>query len=428
MALPKSLINNSLFAGSAVYILANVINAAIPFALLPVLTRYLRPDEYGEVAMFQTLLGALGAFVGINVAGAAGRKYYDGNLAEDELKQFIGSCLQILLVSALTIFFFVFVFSKQLGESLGLPTAAILSAVAVSGGNVIVQLRLNQWQVRKQAHKYGGLQVSQSALNMLLSLLLVVVMMRGAEGRITAQVLAMVISALIALLFLNKDDLLTFLIWKPKYIREALAFGAPLVPHIGGAFLLNSVDRFVINAQLGLAEAGLYMVAVQLVGVMALVFSAVNSAYVPWLFERLNRDLHEEKCLIVRYTYIWFVAIIFGAGLVHLFGPALVVLIAGPEYSQAGRVIGWLALGQAFNGMYLMVTNYIFYSKRTSFISLATMTSGLLNIALLFILIQEYGLVGAAMAYAFSMATLFVITWWLAHRMHPMPWFGFIFR
>lgn len=36
----------SLLSGSAVYLLANLASAALPFALLPVLTRYLGPTEY----------------------------------------------------------------------------------------------------------------------------------------------------------------------------------------------------------------------------------------------------------------------------------------------------------------------------------------------------------------------------------------------
>ena len=45
-------------SGTLIYLVSNVLNAAIPFALLPVLTRVLDPSEYGQVAMFQTLLAA----------------------------------------------------------------------------------------------------------------------------------------------------------------------------------------------------------------------------------------------------------------------------------------------------------------------------------------------------------------------------------
>lgn len=416
---------NTLLAGSAVYLVSNILNAIIPFALLPILTRYLSPEEYGEVAMFQTLLGALIAFIGLSVAGAAGRKFYDGDLGKDDLAEFIGACLQILLITSVISLTVLAAFSAQFSEWLGLDTKWILLAVLVTTANVIIQLRLGQWQVRKQAVKYGVLQISRSLLDFVLSLGLVVLLLKGAEGRISAQIGAAAIFAFVALLLLKRGSLLSFLRWRPDYIREALSFGVPLIPHVGGVFLLVSVDRFVINSELGLAQTGIYMVAVQFAAALALVFDAINKAYVPWLFERLKRDEEHEKRQIVRYTYGWYVLILCGAALAFVVGPWLVAFVAGEEYARAGDVIGWLALGHVFGGMYLMVTNYIFYSKRTGLLSLVTIVSGLINVALLFVLVSRYGLEGAAYSFSIAMATRFLLTWLVAQKRHPMPWFNF---
>jgi O-antigen/teichoic acid export membrane protein len=76
--------------------------------------------------------------------------------------------------------------------------------------------------------------------------------------------------------------------------------------------------------------------------------------------------------------------------------------------------------------MYLMVTNYIFYSKRTGLLSIASISSGILNLVLLIILVRIFGLEGAAIAFAISMGIRFLLTWWIAHKRHPMPWFNFI--
>ena len=43
-----------LVGNAAIYTLANVTNSAIPFLLLPVLTRVLSPEEYGLVTIFAT--------------------------------------------------------------------------------------------------------------------------------------------------------------------------------------------------------------------------------------------------------------------------------------------------------------------------------------------------------------------------------------
>lgn len=415
---------NTLLAGTAVYLLSNMLNAIIPFALLPVLTRYLSPEEYGQVAMFQTLLGALMAFIGLSMQGAAGRKFYDGNLGKDDLGEYIGACLQILLVTTLITLAILSAFSERFTDWLGLDEKWLLAAVVVTAANVVIQLRLGQWQVRKQAVKYGVLQTSRSLLDLVLSLGLVVVLLQGADGRISAQVWATTIFSILALWLLKRGGLLSLLCWRPAYIREILRFGFPLIPHVGGVFLLVSVDRFIINAELGLAQTGIYMVAVQFAAALALVFDSINKAYVPWLFERLKRDQMSEKRQVVRFTYIWYAIILCGAALTFAIGPWLVTWVAGDEYARAGEVIGWLALGQVFGGMYLMVTNYIFFSRRTGLLSLMTLVSGLLNVVLLVLLIGRFGLEGAAYSFCIAMAVRFLLTWWVAQKRHPMPWFN----
>lgn len=417
---------SSFVSGVGVYLFSNILNATIPFILLPILTRYLSPTQYGEVAMFQVFLGALGAFVGSIFVGAAGRKYYDSNLDKEELAEFIGSCIQLIAISSIIVFSILFIFQQQFSEWLSLKPSYVLFAVLVASFSVIINIRLGQWQVQKQAIKYGALQISQSLLNMLLSLMLVVVLLKGAEGRIDAQIIVSTFFLAIALYLLKKDSLLNIFIWRKDYLAEALKFGIPLMPHIAGGFLLTTVDRIVINKEIGLAEAGIYMVAVQLTAAVGIVFDAINKAYVPWLFEQLKSDQLAQKQKIVKLTYAWFILIILGVILAFVIGPPLVVFIAGDQYAQAGKVVGWLALGQGFQGMYLMVTNYIFYSKRTGLLSIASISSGILNLILLIVLVRIFGLEGASIAFATSMGIRFLLTWWIANKRHPMPWFNFV--
>jgi len=273
----KRIINSSLLSGSAVYLFSNILAAAIPFVLLPILTRYLTPAEYGQVAIFQTLLAGLGAFIGISAQGSAGVKYYDDHLSKPELKYFIGNCFLVLVATTAFAFLVGVIFRRSLSEWLALDTQWLLLSVVVSSATFVVTMRMGQWQVRKQAKNYGAFQVSQSLINMLLSLLLVVYFLQGASGRIWVLSLMPLAYAVIALFLLHKDDLLGFA-WRPAYLREIFAFGVPLIPHSVGYFLLSSVDRFVINDKLGLAQVGIYMVAVQLVSAMGLVFDAINIA------------------------------------------------------------------------------------------------------------------------------------------------------
>ncbi|HIF9162897.1 TPA: oligosaccharide flippase family protein [Photobacterium damselae] len=413
----------SLLKGAGVYLVSNILNAVIPFLLLPVLTRYLSPAEYGQIAMFQTLLAGIGTFIGLNAVGAANRKFYDDDIDETVLRQFNGSCVHILIVSSLIAFIAIFSFQNQLSEFLAIPTSWILASVAISAFGFITSMRLGQWQIRSQAKWFGFLQVSSSLVNMLLSLLFVIVLTQGAQGRIDAQVITGVFFAIVACVWLYKDKLLQIFVWKPQYIKDALSFGVPLIPHHVGFFLISAVDRFVINQKLGLADAGIYMVAVQLSSAMAIIFDAINKAYVPWLFERLKRDNNKEKKQIVKYTYLYFIIVLLIAGISFLIGPLFITLIAGDEYLKAGQFIGLLCLGQAFGGMYIMVTNYIFFGKETKKLAIVTILSGVINIIILYLFIGSFGLIGAAMAFSVSKFIQFILTWILSSQIISMPWF-----
>jgi O-antigen/teichoic acid export membrane protein len=413
----------ALVRGSAVYLFSNLTNAAIPFLLLPVLTRFLGPSEYGQVAMFQTLVGALAALTGLNVASAANRKVYDRDASKETIAHFVGACLTILLASALLVFAATWALLPWLGEQLGLAPGWVLAAVLVACGNFVVQLRLGLWQASNDAHRYGMLQVGMTAANMLISLWFVITLSMGAGGRIWAQVLAAGVATVFAVVLLRRELLLS-MTWQPKMVREALSFGVPLVPHVAGLFVLAAADRLVINEKLGLAEAGIYMVAVQVTMMLSLLFDAFNKAYVPWLFERLRDGAPAQKRAIVRWTYVHFAAASALAGLGVLVGPWAVDIFAGPAFRRAGEVVGWLAVGQAFAGMYLMVTNYLFYEKRTGLLALVTLSSGALDIALLLAWVPIFGLRGAAWAFCVAMAVRFLLTWAVARKIHPMPWFN----
>ena len=311
---------------------------------------------------------------------------------------------------------------EPLAQWLGLETRWVFAAVLVSAGLVIVNLRLGQWQVAgRQALRCDAGRTDAGEHGVVAAL------RRRADAgggrahrragarrtRLRAPRPGAASQGWPALAALARED-----------AREALAFGVPLVPHVAGLFVLNAADRLVINKDLGLAQAGVYMVAVQITMAMAIVFDAINRAYVPWLFARLAEDDPADKRNIVRWTYAGFAGALALAALAFLVGPPVTRWLAGDAFAGAGAVVGWLALGQAFAGMYLLVTNYLFFARRTGLLSMATVAAGALHIALLLVLVPRHGLKGAAWSFAIAMGARFLLTWVVAQKSHPMPWFN----
>ena len=409
----------------SVYLATNILNAVVPFILIPILTRVLSPEEYGEVGMFQMLMVGLSSIIGLSGASAASRKYFDVGVNDEHISHFVGCCFQVLIYTLVVSLLVVVCIEDYVANLLGIKIAWVYAAIAVSAGTFITQMLLSQWQVRKKPGSYGLFQLSMSAINLGLTLLFVKFFVLAGDGRVLAFLLNVFIFSLIALLILKRKGMLIFFIWNKKYIKEIFTYGWPLIPHVFGGFLIVMIDRFYINLKFGLYEVGIYVLAVQVAGIMSMVFQSINNAYVPWLFERLKTGYDHDKIKIVTYTYCWYLLIAVIVLLGFVFGPAIIVLVAGPKYESAGDIFGWIVLGQGFYGMYLMVTNYLFYAKKTFELSLVTISVGLMNVFLLLFLLDKMGVIGAAVSFSISMLSRFILTWYLAHKHYPMPWFNF---
>ena len=90
-AVPRS--GRGLVGSAGIYTLANIANNAIPFLLLPVLTRVLTPEEFGIVAIFTTLVTAFGAFTGLSAHGAVNVRLFD---PQTRHARYVGTVLAIL--------------------------------------------------------------------------------------------------------------------------------------------------------------------------------------------------------------------------------------------------------------------------------------------------------------------------------------------
>ncbi|WP_109373404.1 lipopolysaccharide biosynthesis protein [Proteus genomosp. 6] len=414
-----------LLKGASVYLISNILNSAIPFLLLPILTRYLSTEEYGKIAMFQIFLAGIGTLIGCNTISAISRKYFDERKSDNELKEYNNSCLFILFISAILVFLFISIFINSLSDFLSIPPSWIYIAIIISTINYIISLRLIQWQVRGDAKKFGILQLSNSSTNITLSLILIVIFNQGAQGRVDAQLISSIIFFLLSAFLLIKSNLISILQKpNPNLMNDALSYSIPLLPHTIGVFFISFIDRFIINKTIGLSEAGIYMVGVQLSSTIAIIFNSLYQAYIPWLFEKLKKDDINEKIKIVKYTYLFFITLFFCSILIFIISPILIRFIVGEQYYSISNIIGWLCLGQLFGGMYLIMSGYIYYSKKTGRLAIITILSGITNVILLLAFVPRYGLIGAAVSFSLVKLIQLITVYIASIKCVNMPWFG----
>ncbi|NAZ55359.1 oligosaccharide flippase family protein [Vibrio toranzoniae] len=413
---------DSFIFSTTIYLVSNIITALIPFAMLPILTRFLTPSEYGEIAMFQVLIGVLSTFVGLNVNGAVIREFYNKDSGKN-YRGYLSSCVIILFASSVLVFCIVYYNIEIIARLLGIKESWVLLAIAVSFCAFILKITLGQFQVNKKVFKFSFFQIILAATNVALTLLFVISMDYGSDGRIMGITIANIIVALLCIITLIKMKLISFNKVKIIYLKDAFLYGVNLIPHVGGIFLLSTVDRYIINTELGLSDAGIYMSAVQLSLVFSFFYDAINKAYVPWLFDKLKSDFYPDKLKIVKRTYVYISILLFMSILSCFISPYFIVPILGEKFQEAENVIGVLCLASCLNGAYFMFTNYIIYTKNTRRLSMITLVSGVINVTLSLLLVKDFGIKGVAFAFLFSVIIRGALTFIYAVKCFPMPWF-----
>jgi O-antigen/teichoic acid export membrane protein len=411
---------------SAIYTVSNIINVAIPLALIPFLVRHLPPDDYGKLAVIQTLTTALSSFVGLNVASAANNKYFGGEKSREEIPRYLGYCVQIIIATGLVAVCVLLISYKYLTQLLGLNLGSLLLVIMLTTCTALINLILSQWEIRKMSIVYAGVQTSQAVLNALLTLLFVGTMSFGYQGRLGAQACGVGFVAIISLIVQTRRGNISLTHLDLGYFADALKFGIPLIPHCLGNAIIAGSDRMMIASTLGYKQLGIYMIAVQIAMGLQLLFESINKSYAPWLFDRLSKNEDIINRLIVRKTYWAFIAIGCCVILFNCASPFAVEWIAKDEYTSARKYLTLLSVGQGFGGMYFCVTNYLFYARKTGLLSWATILPGVLSILGTYLLMPRFGLHGVAYVFMLCMALRFLVTWVLANRVFPMPWFSFI--
>jgi O-antigen/teichoic acid export membrane protein len=412
--------NTSLVGSAGIYLGANVLNAGVPFLLMPVLTRVLSPADYGTIAMFGIVLSIVGAFTGLSVHGAISVRYFQ--LEKSQLAEYIGACATILVASTALVVVAILLLGSRLVDVTGLSLDWLLVAAVVSGLQFLANIRLVLYQVTGKAANYGIFQFSQTLLNAGISLVLILAVGLAWEGRLIGQAVAIAMFGAGGAVLMLKDGFIR----RPSNLRatasDALKFGLPLVPHTLGALLIVAVDRFVIVRYLDMASAGIYMIALQMGQVVGLLTDSFNKAYAPWLMKKLAEKDKAPRHAIVRGTYVYFAAVVLIAATIGGLAPWFLPYLVGASFAQAGEFVIYMTMGFAFGGSYYMVTNYLFFESKTAVLAVITAVAGVINIPMTIWLVKINGLEGAAQAFMLTQLLSFVGTWWVAQKAHPMPW------
>lgn len=366
---------------SGIYMLGEILTKAMPFLLLPYLTRKLGTVGFGELSYYQALIAFLLIFLGLSQHGAVARYYYF--YGKQAVNMIVTSGY---LLNGLTSLLLIVVFIILKSEIM-----VYVTLVAMFQSLIDVQLSLRQCQ--KKPVSYIKLQFLYSALNVLLTIILLEIFSNSlVEKRLLAMLLSGAIAFTVSYYFYIRGVNKPFRYSRRQYtigIRYILFFGLPLFLHGLSGVIRGQFDRILIYNNFSESELGIYSAGFQIASILSVLIMAMNKAIVPYYYEAVKKKvLTKEK--IFRYFFLSFLFIPIPAIIAWLLPENLYVMFLGDGFSGSKYFVILFLISMATNISYLVLVNFLFYHGKNMHISIASVFSTVIYVVSL-LLIMRWG-------------------------------------
>lgn len=391
-------------------IASTVVIAGINFITIPIFTRILDTSGFGVVNVYVAWVQIFTIFVGLKADGSIGSA--KANLPEEEQDSYHLSIL-VMALGVFAVLFTIVIFALYpLSELLGMSPALTVCMIVQSFGAFVIALFNMRFIFRKQAQKNFLVSVGLCVATTSLSIVLIIYGFAGGEGylgRIYGLAIPNVLlgaGLFISLVCSRKGRV------RPKYWKFCLVLTLPLIFHGLSQLLLAQTGKIAIQQYYGDSLAGIFSIAVTIVSLMHAIYSALNNAFVPFMYDDLAGKTCEETKQ--RHFKNYMMLFTLGTCAFAMLSPELLKLMSTAAFWDATNVLPLLIIGQYCVFLYSFPVNYEFYKMKTKSIAFGTVMAAALNILLAVMLIPRLGMIGAALASTIAYLSLFVFHFLIA--------------
>lgn len=356
--------------------LGELLSKALPFLLLPYLTRALGPAGFGELSLYQVLVSLLFILISLNHEGAIARYYF-----------FYGKRAVALVVMTSTLYSTaIFLLGTIFALFFDSMILFVLLFCAYTQSLINTQLIIRQMQ--KRVYEYLSIQTSGSILSLLLTVFVFEYFESSASVRVAA-ISVSNLSVVILTFFIVPGgvsrDLKKIKLTRAKLISSFIflfSFGAPLILHNLSLYSKGQLDRIFVYSTYTGEQLGYYSAGFQIATILSILLMAANKAFIPYLYEGL-KSTKISFHLIKKYTLISLIISPFPALIAYIIPQYLYVYVLGDAFAETKMYTVLFLLGIGVTLPYYIVVNYLFYYGKTKYISVATLISAFLHVGLI---------------------------------------------
>lgn len=353
---------------------------------MPIFTRLLSVAEIGKFNSLTSWLSILSIVVTLNLIQSIYLGRFD---FKEEYDEFVSTVAMLGMFSAAAFYLICFPFRSSLANLLGLEEYAFdimcINLIFCQIPNVLVA----KYRAELEYKKSVIISLGCSILVVAASLTCTILFQDKLKGRIIGLYVAQsVIYFLIFVFLVYKRGS-----FKGKYCKYALTICLPLIIHNLAGNLMHSSDRIMIERMDSAESAGFYGVAYSCAMVTNLLRNSMNSAWDPWVYEKINQGKTDT---IKKTSYLYLISFSFICLGIIALAPEVLLIMGGEPYLTAKYVVPPVVAAYMFTMVYSLYAGIEQYYRKQKFFATVTTICAVLNIILNYIFIPIYGYIAAA--------------------------------
>lgn len=377
---------------SMVFTVCSVFQRGVSFIAVPIYTRLVPQEQYGIYSLYQSWDQILMIFATLNMWNYL---YSNGMIKYENRKDEFTSALLGLSFVTTSILLIIFILARNLFIRLsGLPLSVLLLLFA----GFYLRPGFEYWSARQRfeydVKKFAMASILIAVTQPVASIGLIMAVRNMKDANLGVALIAgkVLCGGLVYAIVTGSLGKKCHMFFDREIWKFALKFNLPLVPHFLSLVILTQLDRIMIGAICGKAEAAISGVAHSVGAIMLIVNNAVMNSLVPWTYKKL-REKNYDKLPMVGSVSLGLVA---GLNTITaICAPEIVAIMAPQEYYMAAYVIPPLAMSNVFMFMFNLYANIEYFHEKTKFVAAASCISALVNIVLNYIFINRYGFIAA---------------------------------
>ena len=373
-------------------ILSTLLLRGISIFTMPLFSRLLGTSSYGVTQVYNTWVAVFAIVLTLQTQGTLvnARMEYP----EEEQNRYQSSVMGMSMLMYLLCSGIILCLLNPISNALKLSKFLVILMLIQAFGTFCVNFLNQKFVYEFKAGRNMLLSLGVTLTTLVLSVVLILQLPKEINyyGRVVAIAATYGIIGIPACIYILARGKTIF---RKEYWKFCIVLAIPTVFYNLSDLILGQSDKVMVQQILGTSAAGLYSAALNFGGIVFTIFTALNNSWCPFFFDDMkmgNRENVREKAK--NYLELFTVLAV---GFI-LLSKEVYQIFVDSSYLSGTKMIPIFVSSYFINFLCTFPINYEYYHKQTKVVAVVTIVSSLVNVGLNVVLIQRFGMVGAALA------------------------------